>query len=178
MIGPIAIAAGFLAILDDDNEVDFNDLFKRAVAFENPRVLLDELDDQQQDHLYFILNEWINASENEEEKKVRLKQAMLFMEKVQGDVRTDNDHFHAQFNAIPYLQQASVGDLRKLADCNFQSDYPADDVAWWMRDIDNDVACVMYEVESDSLGFEVHINEDMARAWLDAARPGWDADDE
>ena len=94
---------------------------------------------------------------------------------VEARVKTDDGAYEAIFNAIPYLRQASWKDLQKLAACNFGGDYPADEVAWWVASEggDDEVAHVMRRIQKDSLGFEVHINEDEARAWLDAVRPGW-----
>jgi hypothetical protein len=49
MIGALAIAAGVLAVLDDNNgEVDLDDKFQRAVAFKNKGILFDHLTRQQQ----------------------------------------------------------------------------------------------------------------------------------
>jgi hypothetical protein len=59
MISAIAIATGLLAVLDDDDApVDFEDLFQRAVTFQNPEILLDRLTEDQR----AVFLDWVKRS--------------------------------------------------------------------------------------------------------------------
>ena len=92
---------------------------------------------------------------------------------VAASVQSDNGQHRAFFNAVPYLEQASAEEIAALVECDWGGDYPADEVARWMVDLDKGVAKVMRRVEKDGLGFEVHIDDEEATTWLDTHRPGW-----
>jgi hypothetical protein len=76
MIAVLPIAAGLLAILSDDETPDLDDLFHRAVAFENPKILFDAMTPEQASPFLVWLYEWANdrklsQNEREDRKKIR-----------------------------------------------------------------------------------------------------------
>ncbi len=48
MIPALAIATGLLAVLDDDASPDFDELLRRAMAFDRPELFLDRLSKKKQ----------------------------------------------------------------------------------------------------------------------------------
>jgi hypothetical protein len=86
---------------------------------------------------------------------------------IPAEVHRDDWHFSASFDALLWFQQASDDDIRALAECGWGGDYPADDVARHVSDTNADVERVLDNTTcEEGMGFECHVNETMARAWL------------
>ena len=89
----------------------------------------------------------------------------------------DDHALEIDFDATPYLQNASIEDLQKLIACGFGGDYPADQVAITLSDTNEQIAAMFTYLEArnkasrKSIGFEVHVDEDQAIAWLAQHRP-------
>lgn len=92
-------------------------------------------------------------------------------ERVDAEVHTDDGSAEAEFDAAPWLRQATGEEIRALAECGWRGDYPADAVAEWTQDIDADVRAVFRRVRRRSLGFECSVDEEQARHWLEQNRP-------
>lgn len=101
------------------------------------------------------------------------KDAREDLDTIRAEVHSDDRVIEAQFNALPWFEQASDEEIKALAKCDWGGDYPADEVAQHMADLDPNVRKVFdYVALRVSEGFECHVNEDDARAWLTAYRPG------
>lgn len=57
---------------------------------------------------------------------------------IQGYIHTDDYEHEAHFDAEPWFRRASDEQIEALADIDWGGNYPADDVAWWMRGKDED----------------------------------------
>lgn len=87
---------------------------------------------------------------------------------VPAEVHTDDYQVEVDFNAVPWLNQASEQEIIDLAECGWRGDYPADAVAQhsvkWYPQIDD-----VFSHKSgneDLSGFEVVVDEGLAMAWL------------
>jgi hypothetical protein len=69
MLSALAIATGLLAVLDDDEDPDFNELLQRALTFENPEILLSALNEEQKKRLRESLSRMARESSDYEEIK-------------------------------------------------------------------------------------------------------------
>jgi hypothetical protein len=108
MIASLAIATGLIAILDDDNaEIDFDELFKRAVMFNNPQVLLSALSPEQRSELYPKLVAWMREAVDLEDYKSRLNQAMFFVRR-----GTSGDRLEWEDTKVLLAQEMSFGGKR------------------------------------------------------------------
>ena len=96
---------------------------------------------------------------------------------IPAEVHTDDHKATAKFDALPYFMQASEEEIVELARCGFGGDYPADNVAEHMSDLNEQVGRVFtylgFEPENmgEKVGFECHIEEAPALAWLKANSP-------
>ncbi len=95
---------------------------------------------------------------------------------IRAEVHSDDMMFEAKFDATPWFEQASDTDILELAGCDWGGDYPADHVAEFMDGKDPDVSAVFVYLArvrntSNRCGFECHINDSMAMAWLHEHRP-------
>ena len=89
----------------------------------------------------------------------------------------DDHAIDVDFDAAPYLQDASTEDLQKLIACGFSGDYPADQVAIALADTNEQIAAMFTYIEARNrvarkpIGFEVHVDEDQPIAWIAQHRP-------
>jgi hypothetical protein len=101
-------------------------------------------------------------------------------EPVKAEFWTDDRVFEANFDARPYLLQASDADIKAIIDCHYRGDYPTDYVAEFIANkaLDEDVAdgfeyihVLQKAGREDAPGFECSVDKDSFLAWLDAHRP-------
>lgn len=96
---------------------------------------------------------------------------------IPAEVHSDDHKVTANFDAVAYFVQASDDELVALVDCGFSGDYPADEVAQFMSDLDEGVERVFmylsFEPEhfGDRVGFECHVDQGPALLWIKAHRP-------
>lgn len=91
-----------------------------------------------------------------------------------------DDYLHeVQFDAAPWFEQAGDEDILALAATGWGGDYPADEVARFMEDRDDDVAALFGYLarrptlaNGDTVGFECHVEAEAALGWLQERRPG------
>lgn len=96
---------------------------------------------------------------------------------IKGTIRSDDGNESADFDALPWFQRASDAELVALARKDYGGDYEADEVA--RNTEDEGIARVLDYCAhdddgnriTDPVGFEVHIDEEAARAWIDEYRP-------
>lgn len=108
---------------------------------------------------------------------------------ISAEVYSDSSEVEIQFDALSWFQQADDEDIIDLADCGWGGDYPADEVAeFFSTDGGPCDKCgqsksgptadlfafleVANRYSRESLGYECHVDENMARAWLKVNRPG------
>ena len=94
---------------------------------------------------------------------------------VPAECHSDDRACEVAFDAAPWLKRAFIKEIVALAECGWGGDYPADQVA---LDMAGKVEAIKgmfkyMEVRSnvETVGFECHVREDEARAWLKVNRP-------
>ena len=96
---------------------------------------------------------------------------------IRANVHTDDRHYDVDFDATAWFEQASDQEIIELADCGWRGDYPADAVAEFMADHNNQIQRLFDYLShdprtgKDPIGFECSVNEGDARAWLKEHRP-------
>lgn len=98
---------------------------------------------------------------------------------INAEVHSDDRAIEVTFDAEPYLAQASDADILALIDCGWGGDYPADDVARFFEDTNEEIHGMFHYLETirglrshkDVCGFECHVDEKQAMAWVKAHRP-------
>ena len=94
---------------------------------------------------------------------------------ISAEVHTDCRTAEATFDATPWFLQASDHDIKELAECGWGGDYPADNVALYMQDLDANVSDVFDMLrllrKRSSVGFECHVDADQAMEWVGKERP-------
>lgn len=97
--------------------------------------------------------------------------------KIPAEVHADDHVFTADFDALPFFQEASDNEIIELVKCGFGGDFPADEVALHMAALDEGVRDVFKYLEhdptmgGDKVGFECHVEEGPALAWIKSAKP-------
>src|SRR5947207_601044 len=99
---------------------------------------------------------------------------------IQATVHTDDHAREVEFDAAPWFEQATDDDIRALADCAWGGDYPADAVAQFFEGKDEDIGDLFAYLGhaneartamlADRIGFECHVDQDEALAWLKGRR--------
>lgn len=95
---------------------------------------------------------------------------------ITANAYSDDRLYEVSFNAAPWFANATYDEILALARCGWGGDYPADAVVH--STIDNgdsnhvaDLSAMMeYVTKKKDLGFECHIDEGEAMAWLKAHR--------
>lgn len=98
---------------------------------------------------------------------------------IYAEVHSDDHNVKTEFDATPWFEQAFVKDLIELSKCGWGGDYPADNVAKFCSDFDENVQKVFDYLDvikddpskKDCCGFECHIDRESAIEWLKANRP-------
>ncbi len=115
------------------------------------------LKEQGSDPSFFGLTEEIQATE------------------IKAECHSDDHAIEHDFNAAAWFEQASAEQIVALANCGWRGDYPADAVAHFMADHDDQIAAMFSYIEiangiGDS-GFECSVAEESAMSWLAEHRP-------
>jgi hypothetical protein len=96
---------------------------------------------------------------------------------IPAEVHSDDHKAKAEFDAVLYFEQADDNDLVELVRCDCSGDYPADEVAQHMADLNEDVGNVFTylsfgpEQFGEKVGFECSVEQKQALAWIKANRP-------
>ena len=90
---------------------------------------------------------------------------------IKAECHSDDRVREADFDAMPWFIQASAESIADLAACGWGGDYPADGVAQFMADHDESVLKMFQYLnlvsdQKDAPGFECHVDEADAMAWL------------
>lgn len=96
---------------------------------------------------------------------------------IPAEVHSDDYVAESSFDAAPWFAQATDKQIRDLAACGWGGNYPADSVAEWFHDLKQspEVSAVFDYIHLrrrvETIGFECHVDEEAALAWLAAKRP-------
>jgi len=94
---------------------------------------------------------------------------------VSAECHSDDRAVEVSFDAAPWLKKAITKEIVELAECGWGGDYPADQVALDMAGKNKDIASMFTYIEArhkvEHIGFECHVQEDEALAWLNKNRP-------
>ena len=90
---------------------------------------------------------------------------------IRAEAHDDNHAFEIEFDAAAWFEQASDETILKLAECGWEYDYPADEVAIWMAEKNEDLAHMFAYIQAvantrKSCGFECSVDKADAVAWL------------
>jgi len=97
--------------------------------------------------------------------------------KVKAECHDDEHACEVSFDVAPWLKKARVDQIAALARCEWGGDYPADQVALDMAKTVEDIKYMFKYIEArnkvnkEHIGFECHVDEAQALAWLKAHRP-------
>lgn len=86
---------------------------------------------------------------------------------IRAEVHADNFAASAKFDATPFFKDASQADIVALAECGWGGDYPADAVAHHCESLPGyETVAEVFEETGEDNGFECHVHEPDALAWL------------
>lgn len=97
--------------------------------------------------------------------------------KVPAECHSDDHVVECPFDAARWLAKAITQKIIDLAQCGWGGDYPADNVAIYMGDKDKEIEFMFKYIEhynkahKEHIGFECHVQEAEAMAWLKKNRP-------
>lgn len=98
----------------------------------------------------------------------------LEVESVKASAHTDDFAFEYNFDATPWLEQATDVEIIALARYDWGGGFPADDVARFFTsgDHEDDRLALMFRyIELANRGFECYVNGGDARRWVAEHRP-------
>lgn len=95
---------------------------------------------------------------------------------VPAECHSDDHAVEVKFDATVWFKQATTKKIVELAECGWGGDYPADQVAQDMAGVNDEVKDMFTYVFARQkgradVGYECHVNEDLAREWLKYHRP-------
>ena len=94
--------------------------------------------------------------------------------RIRASLRIDDiDPFRldVDFDAAPWFRAATDEQVQTLANCGWGGNYPADEVAAWIRRANREVDALLVLIEARGAGYECHVDADDAIAWLGTHRP-------
>jgi hypothetical protein len=96
---------------------------------------------------------------------------------IPAEAHSDDYVIQAKFDALRYFQEATAEEIVALARCEFGGDYPADEVADFLSEDFEGLGDLFKYLDlkptsyGNAVGFECHIEQDKALAWLKVHRP-------
>ena len=91
---------------------------------------------------------------------------------IKAECHTDDHVFKVEFDALPWLKQASDDQIIELDGCDYAGDSPADNVALFCQDFDPELKNLfaylekVNEVRRKCCGFEVWVDAEAIRKWV------------
>lgn len=114
-----------------------------------------------------ILQKAINALEDEQ-TSMELPSSLL----IRAECHSDDYVYNVEFDVAAWFEQASDGEIKALAGCNWGGDYPADSVAKFYEDKNPSLAILFdYVRRKEGCGFECYVDQTQGLTWLEANRP-------
>lgn len=91
---------------------------------------------------------------------------------IRAEVHSDDRVFEVSFDATPFFEKASEEEILNLYRCGWGGDYPADEVARFFIDKNDEVNRLFdYLSRVRGVGFECHVDSITAKEWLKKNRP-------
>ncbi|MFZ3482186.1 hypothetical protein [Sphingomonas sp. 3-13AW] len=95
---------------------------------------------------------------------------------IKAETYSDDRAVEVNFDALRWFEQASDEEILELARCEWGGDYPADAVAQHFEGAHGEVTEMFEHIAHmqntrNPIGFECHVNEDDAMAWLLQNKP-------
>ena len=94
---------------------------------------------------------------------------------IKAEAHSDDRAVEVNFDAGPWFERADNKEIVKLVCCEFGGDYPADEVAQdsadWEPDLEDMFKYIELRHSVENIGFECHVDEDDAVAWIKNNRP-------
>ena len=95
--------------------------------------------------------------------------------KITAECHSDDYAYEIDFDCLSWFEQASDQEITNLIKCGFGGDYPADEVALFYEDTNEEIATMMEACRAtqdlrNPIGFECHVDEKQAREWIAANR--------
>lgn len=95
---------------------------------------------------------------------------------VPAECHSDDHAVEVKFDAAIWLKRASTKKIIDLCRCEWGGDYAADQVAQDMAAVNEDIDLMFKYVfarkkSREDIGYECHVQETEARAWLKKNRP-------
>jgi hypothetical protein len=96
---------------------------------------------------------------------------------IRGECHSDDRVYTAEFNAVPWFEEATDRDILKLAREGWGDGWAADEVAIFMADLVPDVQKIFdylkhyNQARKERIGLTCAVNEGDALTWLQAHRP-------
>jgi len=91
---------------------------------------------------------------------------------IEAEVHSDDHVYEVTFNALTWFKEASEQEVVNLARIGWGGNYEADAVAQYLEDENREIEVLMdYCRKPNACGFECHVDEEQAVAWLKVNRP-------
>lgn len=96
---------------------------------------------------------------------------------IHAETHPDDHAMEVEFDATPWFEQASPEEIVDLAECGWGGDLPADQVAEFFEESDEDVSAMFsyvhlrHKTSRDGFGFECYVDSGDALEWIKANRP-------
>jgi hypothetical protein len=94
---------------------------------------------------------------------------------IKAECWSDDKCIEVKFDATEWFKQAKDKHIIELAKCGWRGDYPSDNVAYFMADMNKDIQRMFDYInirdQVIDCGFECSVNEDDAMNWLTINRP-------
>lgn len=97
---------------------------------------------------------------------------------IKAECHSDDYEVEVSFDATPWFERASTGELFDLARCEYGGDYPADCIALYVAEEQSDEGVKeMFAYlnrahhRREPVGYECHVDPEDAEVWLAEHRP-------
>lgn len=125
------------------------------------------------------LDQWLSTYPSSRSETCEECDGKGYVEKpeIPAECHSDDHRVEIDFDAVDWFRQASAEEIADLADCEWGGDMPADEVA---RFFSGNVTGRLFKYldfdpvmsfSDDKVGFECHVDDEAAIAWLKANRP-------
>jgi len=89
---------------------------------------------------------------------------------IPANVHSDDFVWAVNFDATPWFEQATFKEIIELINCDWAGNYPADAVALFFEDQNQEIQQLMAYCRKSDNGFEVSVGQEEAEQWLKCHR--------
>lgn len=90
---------------------------------------------------------------------------------IKAECHTDDYVYEVEFDATAWFEEADGSEIIKLANISWGGDYEADDVVYFFEGQNEEIGILLDYCRKADVGFECHVSEKDALAWLKENRP-------